>query len=64
LRLGVGVEFEKGDEPETRDDDGTAAEGDDAEDGDFAAHRHVQVPDGGDGEEEDVDVFDDVLGCG
>jgi hypothetical protein len=24
----------------------------------------VQVPDGGDGEEEDVYVFDNVLGCG
>jgi hypothetical protein len=55
------VELKERDQPKAGDDDGAAAESDDAEDSDLASRGHVQIPDGGDGEEKDIEVLEDVL---
>ena len=49
-------QFEEWNEAEGGDDDGDAAEGEDAEDGDLFAEADLAVPEHGDGEKEDVHV--------
>jgi len=49
-------QFEEGDEAEGGDDDGDAAEGEDAEDGDLLAKGNLGVPEHSDWEKENVHV--------
>jgi hypothetical protein len=53
---GRGSELEQGYEAADCDDDGDAAESEDAENGDLSAEAYLAIPDHGDGQEEYVDV--------
>jgi hypothetical protein len=60
-RVWVIVQFEERDQAATRDDDGATAKCDNAEYGDLTTYGHLEVPDGGNWKNEDVEVFENVL---
>lgn len=56
------VQLDKRDESEAGDQDSASTEADDGENGNFAAHRHLEVPDRADREYQDVEICEYVLG--